>query len=143
MFKTPPIFPSPANEFDVNATIRTAPPNISTSGIGNDMFGSQAASPIRENKTRTQQEIDDFLYEMPETMSDLELGDGLVNSLGTDAQSLFNKDSLTKKEEEDEVLKKIIEEYDIENLKDTMDESAKLPENIFFMVVKARNLLML
>ena len=76
-------------------------------------------------------------------MSDLKLGDGLVNSLGTDVQSLFDKDSLTKKEEEDEVLKNFLEEYDIENIKDTMDESAKLPESIFFfMVVIAMKLLM-
>ena len=78
-------------------------------------------------------------------MSDLKLGDGLVNSLGTDVQSLFDKDSLSKKEEEDEVLKKIMEEYDIENIKDTMDESAKVPEKFFFFFIAAiaMNLLML
>ena len=113
--------------------MRAAPPNISTPGIGNDLFGSQAVSAVRENKTKTQQEIDDFLYELPETMPDLKLGDRLVNSLGTDVQSLFDKDSLTKKEEEDEVLKNFLEEYDIENIKGTMDESAKLPENILFL----------
>ena len=123
--------------------MRAAPPNISTRGIGNDLFGSQAVSAVRENKTKSQQEIDYFLYELPETMSDLKLGDRLVNSLGTDVQSLFDKDSLTKKEEEDEVLKNFLEEYDIENIKDTMDESAKLPESIFFfMVVIAMKLLM-
>ena len=61
LFKVPPIFPPPANEFDVNAKIRTAPPNFSTRRIGNDLFGSQAASSIRENKTKTQEEVDDFL----------------------------------------------------------------------------------
>ena len=123
--------------------MRAAPPNISTRGIGNDLFGSQAVSAVRENKTKSQQEIDYFLYELPETMSDLKLGDRLVNSLGTDVQSLFDKDSLTKKEEEDEVLKNFLEEYDIENIKDTMDESTKLPESIFFfMVVIAMKLLM-
>ena len=48
-------FPSLAEKFDVNAKIRTAHPNISTKGIGNDLFGSQAASVIREkdkNSTR-------------------------------------------------------------------------------------------
>ena len=123
--------------------MRAAPPNISTRGIGNDFFSSQAVSAVRENKTKTQQEIDYFLYELPETMPDRKLGDRLVNSLGTDVQSLFDKDSLTKKEEEDEVLKNFLEEYDIENIKDTMDESAKLPERIFFfMVVIAMKLLM-
>ena len=65
-------FPSLAEKFDVNGKIRTAHPNISIKGIGNDLFGSQAASVIREKKTKTQQEIDDFLYELPETMSDLD-----------------------------------------------------------------------
>ena len=39
----------------------------------------------RENeKTETQKDIDDFLYELPEKkMPELELGDGLLNSLGT------------------------------------------------------------
>ena len=130
--ETPPLFPSLANEFDVNAKIRAPPPNISTCGIGNDLFGSQAASAIRENKTKTHKEVDDFLYELPEKMPDLELGDELVNTLGTEAQSLFDKDSLTKKEEEDEVLKNLMEEYDIENIRDTMDETAQVPESIYF-----------
>ena len=95
LFKAPPIFPSPANEFDVNVKIRTAPPNFSTHGIGNDLFSSQAASAIRQSKTKSQEEVNDFLYELPETMPDLELGDELVNTLGTEAQSLFDKDSLT------------------------------------------------
>ena len=55
------------------------------------MFGSQAASSFRENKTKTQQ--DDFLYELPETMSDLELGDELTNALGTEAQNLFDQNA--------------------------------------------------
>ena len=98
------------------------------------MLSSQAPSAIRENKTKTQEEVDDFLYELPETMPDLELGDELVNTLGTEAQSLFDKDSLTKKEEEeDEVLKNLMEEYDIENIRDTMDETAQVPESFFFL----------
>ena len=96
------------------------------------MLSSQAPSAIRESKTKTQEEVDDFLYELPETMPDLELGDELVNTLGTEAQSLFDKDSLTKKEEEDEVLKNLMEEYDIENIRDTMDETAQVPESFFF-----------
>ena len=132
LFKAPPIFPSPANEFDVNAKIRTTRPNFSTYGIRNDLFGSQVASAIRENKTKTQEEVDDFLYELPETMPDLELGDKLVNALGTEAQSLFDKVSLTKKEEKNEVLKNLMEEYDIKNIRDTMDETAQVPESIYF-----------
>ena len=106
------------------------------------MFGSQAASAIRENKTKTQQEVDDFLYEMPETMPDLVLGDKLANALGTDAQSIFDQNaSPTKKEEEDEILKDLMEETDFENIRNTMDETAQVPESIyFFMVEKVKNL---
>ena len=122
-----PAIPSLINAFDVNAPfkIRAPPPNISIRGIGNDLFGSQAASAFRKNKTKTQQEVDDFLYELPETMPDLVLGDELTNALGTEAQSLFDQNAPpSKKEEEDEILKDFMEEYHIENIKDTMDETA-------------------
>ena len=134
LFKSePPVFRSLTSEFDVSAKIRAPPPNISATGIGNDLFGSQAASAIRENKTKTQQEVDDFLYEMTETMPDLVLGDELANALGTDTQSLFDQNaSPTKKEEEDEILKGFMEEYDIENIRNTMDETAQVPESIYF-----------
>ena len=65
-------------------------------------------------------------------MPDLELGDKLGNMLGTEAQSLFDKDSLTKKEEEDEILKDLMEEYSIKNIRDTMHETALVPESFFF-----------
>ena len=136
MFKSEtPIFPSLTNEFDVNAPfrIRAPPPNISSRGIGNDLFGSLAASAIRENKTKTQQEVDDFLYELPETMPDLELGDELANALGTEAQNLFDQNAPpTKKEEEDEILKDFMEECKIEEIRDTMNETAQVPKSIYF-----------
>ena len=126
-----PAFSSLSNKFDVNAPfkIKAPPPsaNISSKGIGNDLFSSQAAIAIRENKTKTQEEVHDFLYELPETMPDLELGDKLANMLGTETQSLFDKDSLTKKEEED-----LMEGYNIENIRDMMDETAQVPESIYF-----------
>ena len=133
MFKSePPVFSSLTSEFDVSAKIRAPPPNISTRGLRNDLFGSQAASAIRESKTKTQQEVDEFLYEMPEMMPDLVPGDELANALGTDAQSLFDQNaSSNKKEEEDEFLKDLMEENDIENIRNTMDETAQVPESIF------------
>ena len=67
-------------------------------------------------------------------MPDLELVDELINTLGTEAQSLFDKEFLTKKEEEDEVLKNLMEEYNIENIRDTMDETAQVPEGIYFFL---------
>ena len=128
------VFPRPpTNYFNVNASVKAPPPNISTRGIGNDLFGSQAASAVRENKTKTQQEVDGFLYKLPETMPDLVLGDELTNALGTDAQNLFDQNALlTKKEEEDEILKDFIEEYKIEEIRDSMNETAQVLESIYF-----------
>ena len=60
----------------------------SNKGKENNLFGSQAAmaDTREERKTKTQQDVDDFLYELPErAMPDLELGDGLLSSLGTNA----------------------------------------------------------
>ena len=57
------------------------------------------------------------MYELPEDFPDLTLGDGLLNSLGVEAQNLFNQDaSLTKKEEQDEILKDFMEEYKIDDI---------------------------
>ena len=91
------------------------------------MAGPQAAPP-----EKARQEIDDFLYELLDTgMPTLEIGDKLLDTLGTEAEDLFNNVP-TKKEEEYEVLQKIIDEYDIPGMKDTMDETSKFPENIYF-----------
>ena len=59
------------------------------------------------------------MYELPEDFPDLTLGDGLLNSLGVEAQNLFDQDaSLTKKEEQDEILKDFMEEYKIDDIRD-------------------------
>ena len=49
----------PTEDFNVlsNRTL----PSISTHAIGNNLFDSQAATAVRENKTKTQQNADDFL----------------------------------------------------------------------------------
>ena len=41
--------------------------------------------------------IDDALYELPDN-PDLELGDGLIETLETNAEDLFQADIITKKE---------------------------------------------
>ena len=57
----------------------------------------------------------------------------MTNALGTEAQNLFDQNaSPTKKEEEDEILKDFMEEYKIEEITDTMDETAQIPESISF-----------
>ena len=125
------------DDFDIDAPfkLRKAPPNISTKGIGNNLFGSQASIIQRENdikKNQEQPEIDDLLYELPETMPELELGDPLLNTLGIEVQSLFDKNTLTKKEEEDEVLQNVLDEYNVEDIKNTMGETGTIPKSIYF-----------
>ena len=75
------------------------------------MFGSRAAIAVRERKTKTktQNEVGDFLYELPDDMPDLELGDELISTLGTEAEDLFDPQNITKKDEEDEVLNDLME----------------------------------
>ena len=114
-------------------------PNIGNNGkIGNDLFGSVAAmaDPREKEKIEPKDEIDDFLYELPYTgIPHLELGDKLAGILGTEGEDLFDVNaSPTKKEEEDEILKKVIEEYDIPGMKETMDVTGEVPESIYFFL---------
>ena len=109
------------------ANLFVLPTIWSNKGTGNNLFGSQAAMADpreEEKKTKTKQDVDDFLCELPErTIPDLELGDGLLNSLGTNAQNLFVVNAPpSKKEEEEEILKDIMDEYEIDKIRDTMDE---------------------
>ena len=124
------------NNFDIISNNRPFTlPTIDNNGkIGNDLFGSVGATagPRPVPSTKSKQEIDDFLYELPDTgMPNLELGDKLLNTLGVEAEDLFNN-VLTKKEEEDEVLQKIIDEYDVPGMRETMDKTGKMPDNIYF-----------
>ena len=130
------------NNFNVKKNNPFVLPTIwSNKGIGNNLFGSQAATagPREQDKTsvatKTHQKIDDFLYELPDTgPPTLVLGDGLIQTLGTEAEDLFDVNALsTKKEEEDEVLKDLIDEYKINYIKDTMDETSQVPDSIYFL----------
>ena len=92
----------------------------------------------------TTREIDDFLYELPDDGTPtLELGDKLLNALGNEGENVL-ADAPTKKDEEDTILQDIIDEYNIPDMKNTMDELEKyLKISIFFMEEKAKVLLKL
>ena len=127
----------PKNEFNVSTTTPFVLPNIDNNGkIGNDLFGSVGAiaGPVVTPPNKPRQELDDFLHELPDTgMPTLELGDKLLDTLGTEAEDLFNVNAPpTKKEEEDEILKDTIDEYNIPDMKDTMHETSQVPESIYF-----------
>ena len=136
-FNNVPI-PPPQNNFNVAPGSRPfVLPNIANNGkIGNNLFGSIGAMAgprtAPEPSPKPSQEIDDFLYELPDVgMPTLELGDKLLDTLGTEAEDLFNGEP-TKKDEEDAVLQKVIDEYNIPGMKATMDETGKVPESIYF-----------
>ena len=89
--------------------------------------------PLSETVKLRQAAVDDFLHELPENMPDLELGNSLLQTLGAEAEELFESSApLTKREDEDEILKDLVAEYDIENIKTTMDETGQVPESIYF-----------
>ena len=84
---------TPKTDFNVETKNPFILPTIwGNKGIGNDIFGSQAVmagprEPDRPVENKTKQEIDDFLYELPDTgMPTLELGDKLIQTLGTEAE---------------------------------------------------------
>ena len=82
----------------------------------------------------TTREIDDFLYELPDDGTPtLELGDKLLNTLGNEGENVL-ADAPTKKDEEDTILQDIIDEYNIPDMKNTMEETGEVPENIYFFL---------
>ena len=69
----------------------------------------QRQSEAIKEKTDSQVAIGDALYELPDN-PDLELGDALLETLGTNAEDLFQAENITKKEEEYLILEKIKDE---------------------------------
>ena len=124
LFNTSNAFiPPPTDDFNINN--RKAPPTIWKNDVGNNLLGLQAMmkGPRENEKTETQKDIDDFLYKLPEKkMSELEFGDGLLKSLGTSAKTIFDDSIPTQN---------IFDEYNIEDIKNTMDEKGEIPESIY------------
>ena len=77
-------------------------------------------------------------------MPELVPGDGILTSLGTEAEDLFDSDAPPSKKEEDEILKKIIDEYEVEKIKiQWMKKEQFMKVFIFSMVGTANCLIML
>ena len=129
IFKPPPPFPGTSQPV-LNPFVA---PKIGGDGsIGNNVFDSVGATAGRRPKEKTKREIDDFLYELPDdNLPTLELGDKLLNTLGNEGEEIL-ADAPTKKDEENSVLQDIIDKYNIPDMKDTMDETGEVPENIYF-----------
>ena len=98
------------------------------------MFRSQTQTLTREKekvaKDNVQRELDDTIHELPDPPK-LELGDCLFNTLGVEANDILNQKFVNKKQQEDEVLDQIKEEYNFDDIKDAFDEGT-VPEQLDF-----------
>ena len=59
------------------------------------------------------------------------MGDWLLYTLGNKGEDIIDG-APNRKEEEDLIFEKIIEEYNIPEMKDEMNETGQVPENIYF-----------
>ena len=99
-------------------------PNVSVQPTSN-LLGSQTATLTRQRKNITPRDevsvqIDDTIYEMPE-QPDLELGDGLIDRLGVEANGLLDSNFVTPQEEND-VLEHFKEDYNFDEIKKFLDQ---------------------
>ena len=62
----------------------------------------------------------------------LELGDGLLNTLGVEIDDTLDQEFGNKKQQEDEVLEQIKEEYNFDEIKDAFDEGTITQQLDFF-----------
>ena len=85
------------------------------------------------------EEIDGKIYEIPD-LPKPELGDGLANILGAEAEDIFKENFVNSKKLEDEALENITEEYGFEEIK--MPLMSLLSQNNlnFSMVVTMKTL---
>ena len=68
---------------------------------------------------------------MRDSFPTLELGDKLLDTLGNVGEKVL-ADTPTKKDEDDIILQDIIDGYNIPDMKNTIDETGEVPENIYF-----------
>ena len=71
------------------------------------------------------------MFELPDDPPKLELGDGLINVLGTEADDILDEKFVNKKKQEDEALENFKEEYGFEEIKDAFDEGS-VPNQLGF-----------
>ena len=134
-FLPPP--PRPDNNFgNFHVPAQLSSASFPTQGPSGNLFGSQTATLTMEKQEKivqdsVQKELDDTIYELPDPPT-LELGDGLLDVLGVEANDVLDKQFVNKKEEEDAVLEQIKEDYDFDHIKDAFDEGIVPPQVDFF-----------
>ena len=71
-------------------------------------------------------------------MPTLKLRDGLLDALGVEPNDVLDSQFVTKKQEEDAALEKIMEEYNFDAIKDAFDDGDPPPQVKFFIVETTR-----
>ena len=77
-------------------------------------------------QSRVQKELDDTIFELPHPPK-LELGGGLLNTLGVEADDVLEQKFVNQKQQEDAALEQIKEEYNFDEIEDAFDEGS-IPE---------------
>ena len=106
-----------------------------TQGLSGNSFGSKTQVLEREKEKvqdSVQKELDDTIYELPDPPK-LELGDGLLNLLGVQADDILEQNFVNQKQQEDAVLEQIKEEDSFDEIKNAFDEAAVPHQLDFFL----------
>ena len=131
----PPPPPPTFTTFQQNFPQQRQFPTQATFPSADNLFGSQTQTLIREKKEETRDKIldetDDKIYEIPDLPPKIELGDGLANVLGTEAEDILKDEFANSKELEDKTLENIKEEYNFDEIKDAFDD-ASVPKQLEF-----------
>ena len=81
-----------------------------------------------------------MIYELPE-QPDLELGTGLIDTLGVEVNDLLDSNFIKPQEENGVVLEQIKQDYNFDEIKDTFDYGIVHESVDFFMVATMKILL--
>ena len=116
----PPPPPAPSINNFPSFTFGTQP--SSSPGL----FGSQTVIITRQKedvgpKNDISIQIDDSICELPD-QPNLELGDGSINTLGVEANDLLDSNFITKQEKNDVILEQIKQDFNFDEIKDTLDQ---------------------
>ena len=85
----------------------------------------------KEQKKKKIDEIDNEIYESPH-LPKLEVGDGLLNTLGAEAEDILEDQFVNPKELEEKTIEQIKEEYNFDEIKDAFDHAAVPAQLEFF-----------
>ena len=109
-----------------NLNFGAQPSNLNKPNVGNETALVLKQLPWQNKKKiyptdDVRLQIDDTIYELTE-QSDLEIGNGLIDTLGVEANDLLDSDFVTAQEDIDAVWEQIKEDYNFDETKETFDQ---------------------